>query len=240
MADINQVIPKYYQIATGIIREIQQGKLALGGRILSENEIIHQYGVSNTTARKALQEIERTGWATKIKGKGTFVRDNKVDRPANKILSFTRNMLHAGRRPSTKVLDSRILQMDQSCDILGRRYTLKGPLLKIHRLRFADDLPMMLEVRYISMTFCPEIDRKNLEGSLYGLYANDYGLQLTEIEQKLSVVKLGPGLPEFFDLKETIPAFRVEGITLCGKELILDMEDSLYRGDQYQFVIRAT
>ena len=36
-----------------------------------------------------------------------------------------------------------------------------------------------------------------------------------------------------------IPAFRVEGVTFCGKEMILEMEDSIYRGDKYRFSVCA-
>ena len=32
-----------------------------------------KYYVSNTTACKTLREIEKSGWALKIKGKGAFV-----------------------------------------------------------------------------------------------------------------------------------------------------------------------
>lgn len=98
------MVPKYFQISRDIISRIQSRDLLPGGRVPSENEIIEQHKVSNTTARKALQEIERSGWATRIKGKGTYVRDNRVDRSATRILGFTRNMLEAGRRHARCVL----------------------------------------------------------------------------------------------------------------------------------------
>jgi len=71
-------VPKYYQISQQIIAAIRSGRLKPGMQISSENEIIRKYGVSNTTARRSLQEIERTGWGTRIKGKGTFVRKRNV------------------------------------------------------------------------------------------------------------------------------------------------------------------
>lgn len=240
MADPKQSIPKYYQIAQGIIRVIHKGDLLPGDKIPSENDIMNKYAVSNTTARKTLQEIERGGWVTRIKGKGTYVNRNKVERAANKILSFTKNMLQMGRKPSTRVLDTRVLQKDYSATINGRRYKMQKPVCKIHRLRFADDVPMMLETRYVSLAFCPGIDKVNLEGSLYKIYEKQYNLQLKEIDQMLSVVMLAPGLQGFFDLKAPAPAFRVEGVTFCGKEMILEMEDSLYRADRYSFGIKAT
>ncbi|MDP7637989.1 MAG: GntR family transcriptional regulator, partial [Phycisphaerae bacterium] len=154
MAETSQTIPKYHRIAQDMIQMIREGNLELGARIPSENEIIRTYGVSNTTARKALQEIEHAGWVVKVKGRGTFVENNKVERSADKILSFTRNMLQAGRKPSTRLLDARVLAKGYSSTVNGRRYAIKHPVFKIHRLRLADDLPVMLEVRYISMAFC--------------------------------------------------------------------------------------
>ena len=208
-------------------------------QIPSENEIIAAYEVSNTTARKALQEIEISGWGTRIKGKGTFVRQKNVVRSVNRILSFTRNMTEAGYTPHTRVLYQGVVNENYSATINGRRYTIKGPLYKIHRLRFADETPMLLEVRYISLSHCPGIVEQNLEGSLYDAY-DACGLHLSEIRQTLSTIMLDSGIKEFFNLDTPIPGLLVEGATFIAKEVILEMEHSIYRGDKYKFAIRAT
>lgn len=36
-----------------------------------------------------------------------------------------------------------------------------------------------------------------------------------------------------------IPGLRVDGVTFCGKEMILDMEDAIYRGDTYRLSVCA-
>src|SRR4030067_663277 len=149
-------LPKYYKISQAIISSIQKGELLPGMRVLSENEIINKYKVSNTTARKVLHEIENKGWVTRIKGKGTYVRTKEVERSVTRILGFTKNMLEAGFNPSTKVLDAKLLKDGYSQTVNGRCYSIKGPVYKIKRLRFANDMPMMLEERYISMAFCPD------------------------------------------------------------------------------------
>jgi GntR family transcriptional regulator len=238
ISDANNV-PKYYQISRQIIAEIRSGRLKPGMQISSENEIIEKYGVSNTTARRSLQEIERAGWGTRIKGKGTFVCQRNVQRSATRILGFTRNMIEAGYTPSTKVMDARKVTKGYSATINGRRYVMPGPVYKIHRLRFADDTPMMLEVRYISMEFCPDIARQDFTGSLYEIYQEHYGLSLVEIQQILSTIMIDAGTQCFFDVPEPICAFRVTGVTFCGKEMILEMEDSIYRGDKYRFSVCA-
>jgi GntR family transcriptional regulator len=231
--------PKYYTIARDIIEKIREGELLPGMQVPSENEIIQQYKVSNTTARKALQEIDNGGWATKIKGKGTYVRKQSVVRSVDRILSFTDNMLELGYSPSTQLLFKGILEEGYAASINGRKYTMKGPVYKVHRLRFADEIPMMLEVRYISMELCPGIIDEELSGSLYEIYNQKYGLALKEVHQMLSTFMIDSGVGEFFNLQQSIPGILVDGVTFCGREIILEMEKSIYRGDRYSFAVRA-
>ncbi len=240
MKRVKRNIPKYFTISQEIIGKIRKGKLTPGMKVPSENNIIRDYKVSNTTARKILLEMESAGWVTKIKGRGTFVRQSNVLRSANRILSFTKNMIDFGYKPSTKVLEGRILHHGYSAVINRRRYVMKGPVYKIHRLRFADDVPMMLEVRYISLVLCPDIEKQNFEGSLYNIYEKEYHLHLTEVHQMLSTVMMDKSSLHFFDLEDSIPAFLIEGVTFCGREMVLEMDESIYRGDMYRFSVRAT
>ncbi len=223
-----------------IVAQIRRGKLVPGVRVPSENDLIKAYGVSNTTSRRVLLELERAGWATRIKGKGTFVCDGRVDRSATKILGFTRNMTEAGRTPSTQLISAKTRRRGLGLSVNDRRYVLSGPVCQIKRLRLADGVPMMIETRYVSTDLCPGIGKKDLEGSLYDIYEHDYGLQLTRIDQGLSAIIINGEKAGFTGIKSEIPAFCVEGVTFCAKELVLEMEESIYRGDMYRFSVRAT
>ena len=81
--------------------------------------------------------------------------------------------------------------------------------------------------------------RQNLEHSLYSIFEKQYGLHLTEINQMLSAVLLEGEWLKPFQLEKPVPAFRVEGASFCGKNLLIEMEDSVYRGDMYRFAARA-
>ena len=231
--------PKYFQISRDIIAQVQSGALLAGMPVPSENEIIEQYKVSNTTARKALQELEKAGWVTRVKGKGTFVRDRTVVRSIDRIFGFTRNMIEAGRKPSTRLIGFHLRNDDHTQVINGREFTMKGPFCEIERIRFADEVPMMKETRYLSLRLCPEIHRKNLEESLYDLFEREYGLQLTAIHQMLSAIVLEGIDLKVFQVAKPIPAFRVEGASFCGKDMIIEMENAVYRGDMYRFAAKA-
>jgi GntR family transcriptional regulator len=233
-------MPKYLRISRHIVDRIRSGRLPIGARVPSENDLIRRFRVSNTIARKALHETERAGWVLRVKGKGTFVRQNRVDRAVTRILGFTRNMREAGRTPSTKVIRVTIRRGGHQVTVSGRVRTMQGPLCVLERVRFADSLPIMREIRYIALGLCPGIDRQRLEESLYDLYEREYGLQLTQVDQTLSAIQVPDDLLDVFGLAAPVPAFRVEGVTFCAKELVLEMEDSIYRGDMYRFSVQAT
>src|SRR5665647_663462 len=232
-------IPIYVTIANSIIEQIQKRELVSGSKIPSENEIIKGHGVSNTTARKVLQEIENGGWAVKVRGKGTFVSDFVVDRAATKILSFTKNMTEQGFEPSTLLIKKELINKDVSITVSGRNYTIEKPVCKIQRLRFANKIPMMYETRYISLRYCPEITKFNLEGSLYEIYQQEYHLSITKIEQEISAVFLDESSKNHFKVEKGIPGIKVQGITFCGKDMILEGEECIYRGDKYKFSVQA-
>lgn len=236
----DEAIPKYYLIANAVIEDIRSGKLKPGMKVPSENEIIREYGVSNTTARKALQEIELAGWAKRVKGRGTFVLQRDVIRSANRILSFTRNMLEAGYQPSARIID--ISTTDGFSLILnGRQYSMPGPLFRIQRLRFADEIPMLLETRYVPKQLFPDITDHDLTGSIYEIYETVYGVQLKEEVIQISWTEItSPEQRELFGAQESVPAFLIEGATFSGNGIPLEMEHSLYRGDKYSFTITAT
>jgi len=234
-------VPIYFHISQEIIDKIKNRELRPGERIISENEIIKNYQVSNTTARKVLQEIETQGYAKKIKGKGTYVRDNaKASRSATKVLSFTKNMLQLGFRPTTKLLICGIEEANVTKMVNGRNYSINGPVCKIIRLRYADDQPVLKEVRYISTGFCPGIEELDLEGSLYDIYENNFQLKITSIHQTLSAVIIDGEELKYFEKDDIVPGFKLDGVTFCGKELVLEIEESIYCGDFYKFNVEAT
>jgi GntR family transcriptional regulator len=232
-------IPKYQTIAAIIIEKIKNNELPPGSRVPSENEIIRDYGVSNTTARKVLQEIELGGWVVKIQGKGTLVTNFVIGRNASKVLSFTKSMLELGLQPSTRLIESTILEKDVPIVMNGKNVLIKKPVLRINRLRLANDIPMMHEIRYISMNICPLIEKADLETSLYNIYKEECNLTITRIEQELSAIKLDEFYSNLFGTTADIPGIQVNGITYCENDRPLEGEKSIYRGDKYKFLVHA-
>lgn len=236
---------KFIDLSDVIIGKIKSGELLPGDKIPSENELIKKHKISNTTARKVLLEIESKGWARRVKGKGTFVLNRTPEHKLFRTLGsidatrrgFNDYLIAEGFTPKNIILEKTILKDGISSEISGKHFIIEGPVLKIHQLRYADDDLMKDEVRFISLSLCPKIERLSTEISYFKMYESHYHLQITDIKQSLSVDIMTPeSAGNNFDIQSAIPVFILDGALSSGEQVI-EIEKSFYRGDKYKFSI---
>jgi GntR family transcriptional regulator len=73
--DHGSAVPPYRQIAAILRERIQSGELAPGAAVPSVRTIQQEYGVAQTTARKAIRVLVDEGLAEIVTGWGTFVAE---------------------------------------------------------------------------------------------------------------------------------------------------------------------
>jgi GntR family transcriptional regulator len=88
--EIQQVLPKYLQIANHIRDEILKGNLQPGDEIPSERQIAVDWNVARPTAAKSLQALRVQGLVESRQGAGTYVRDTKPPTRAKQRYSQAR------------------------------------------------------------------------------------------------------------------------------------------------------
>jgi GntR family transcriptional regulator len=245
---MNAKRPKYLEICKDIVDSINKGDLQPGDNIPSENELIKKYSISNTTARKSLQELEIKGWATRIKGKGTFVLNRTEDKYITRVLgsfdaireSFTNNLIKEGFTPKNIILEKRVLENGISSEINNRHLIIDGPVLKIHRLRYGNNVLLKDETKYISLSICPKINVLDLDQPLIGIYQKKYNLQLDSVQRSLSnIIILKSDKNNYFENEMPIAVFVLDGAIFCENGKIVEIENSYYRGDKYRFSITS-
>lgn len=242
-------VPKYISISKAIIQKIESGELQPGDKVPSENELIDMYSVSNTTARKSLLEVELKGWVNRIKGKGTFVLNRFEDKHITRVLgsfhaireSFNDNLVHEGFTPKNVILEKTILNEGISSNINNKHYIMDGPVLKVHRLRYADDILLKDETRYISMRLCPRINIRDFANTaLLNVFERDYQLEVTNVERTLGSTIFAPNDPRnYFGNDVPLAVFILDGAILCKNDEIVEIEQSYYRADKYKFSVNA-
>jgi GntR family transcriptional regulator len=243
-----ELTTKYLEISKEIIAKIENGELNPGDKIPSENELIATYGVSNTTARKSLLEIENRGWVRRIKGKGTFVLNRSKEMHLTRILgsfhaqreSFNENLIKEGFTPKNIILEKTILEDGISANVNNRTFHIEGPALKLHRLRYANDILMKDETRYISMALCSDIQLIDTEKAFLQIYEERYHLNIAESQRSLNTSIFLPNeAHNYFGCDIPLAVFIFNGVKICDNKKVVEIEHSYYRGDKYSFSIRV-
>lgn len=234
----NNKTPLYFQLKEQIKKDIIEGRYKEGDLIPSEREFHELYNISSTTIRRALNDLVQDDYLERKPGRGTYVRLPKIRRNLRKIIGFTRNILEMGMTPTTRVLDLDVIP----ANIYAReRLGLKqGELIyRLKRLRFADDIPMLLEERYIRVDLCPNLDSHPLTGSLWHLFEQHYDLKPVRHLQGVKITDLSPESARLLTIPENSQAFLIRGITFVADNTPLECEKSIYRTDKYDLTFEA-
>lgn len=75
MASDRGGVPRYALIAAELRRRIVSGELGPGSRLPSEPAIVDEWGVSKTTAARALDLLSAEGLIIRVSGSGSFVAE---------------------------------------------------------------------------------------------------------------------------------------------------------------------
>jgi DNA-binding GntR family transcriptional regulator len=233
-------IPKYHKLKQILRRDIIKGKYRPGELIPSENELRKRYSVSSTTVRRALSDLVHERLLIRGQGIGTFVNKPPVERSLWKIMSFTKNMIEMGYKPSAKVLDMQILPCPE--EILPELTVQNDePVFCITRLCYGDEIPMMYESVYIREELCPDMSNHNLSGSITNLLMEEYGHKITRINQSLQFSSPDKKIRQLMEIdSNSVPFFMVSGTQSIRKGLPILYECAYYRGDMYIFNINIS
>lgn len=106
---------KHRQITERILEEIRDGQYPLGAKLPSQSEYVAQYGVSVSTIRQAMGNLERRGVIRREQGKGAFVSLNSNRRTSQKLTSLGLLVEESGRASDKPAEDQVLLAMRRCC-----------------------------------------------------------------------------------------------------------------------------
>ena len=110
-----------------------------------------------------------------------------------------------------------------------------APAIYVERLRLADGIPFILERRHIAARFCPGLTRRQAEGSIYALFTRRHGLSVSSATQSIRAVNLSATDAARLEVPAGAAALRVHAVGATPRGPLW-VEDTLYRGDLYEFL----
>ncbi|MGO3838408.1 MAG: GntR family transcriptional regulator [Vagococcus sp.] len=220
------------------IRESIETELKPHDLLPSERELSEIYGVSRTTVRLALQELEHLGYIYKKHGKGTFVSsisDSILN--LSGTYSFTEQMKALGKSPETQILEFKTLEANkyfsENLDVH------KGTkMIKIKRLRLADGKPMMVERTYLPYKKFDTLTSEMLENKpMYDVFYEDYKEIIKYAEEEFYASIVGEKDAELIDVPESSAALNLIRKTYNLNNEVIEYTLSVARADQFRYKI---
>ena len=230
-------VPLYVQLKRLLEAQVSEGTLVPHSRIPSERELSDQYTISRMTARRALAEMVQEGRLYTSTGKGTFVAEPKISQSVQALTSFTEDMHARGLTPSTRVLRRELLP---ASDMVAQSLRIHAGdiVFRLERLRLANGEPLALENAYLSFPGVEFLEGQALEGSLYAMLLEKFGLVPVEAIQEFEARLPRSQERKLLKMSEGEPVLKLQRTTFNIEHQPFEVVQSIYRGDRYRFVAK--
>ncbi len=177
--------PLYYQLKQTLLKWIEGGDYPPGSILPSEKQLQDSFGISRTTVRMALKELEQEGFLVRSPGKGTFVASMKIESGPRRILSFTQEMLNMGLQVSNQVVS-----LEKELPVIRTANKLQipqdQPVWRLERIRMADSVPIATEVNYIPAALVPNMEAQLAQNqSFYSCLEEEYGIIIVYARERV-------------------------------------------------------
>jgi len=210
--------------------------LDVGVAIPSERRLSSDLGVSRLTLRAAVEDLVRDGFLVRRHGSGTFVSHPKIAQQLT-LTSFSEDMRRRGMVPGSRTLQ---LQEIHAGADLGRALNVSPAtrVVRIQRLRLADDETMAIEILHVPQPFVPGLTRELLEtvGSFYELLEQRYGVVIVSGIQTIEPTVTDEEESALLGVPLHSPAFLFERTSQAADGRTVEFVRSVYRGDRYRLV----
>lgn len=230
-------VPVYLQLNRALRELILNGQISVGDRFLTERQVSADFGVSRPTANKAISSLVAEGILESRRGMGTFVRAWPLEYDLKSLVSFTGKAFAAGKTPQTRLLAWKTLKHAEVNPKVVECLQVPegGEVYFMERLRLADELPVILERRYVLAKHCPDLVERDLLGSLYDLWTQKYRLEITGADQAIRAICIPEEDAEILEVPNASAGFLVTSTGYLRSREPLWWEQTLYRGDTYEF-----
>lgn len=237
MGTVSRKQPLYDQLVD-LLREKIENELEPGALLPSERELSERYGLSRTTVRLALKELETLGLISRKHGKGTFVAD--LSREATNLMgsySFTEQMKSLGRVPRTEILEFEVAEASKSvAERLGLR--LGDSVFRMRRLRLADDVPMMVERTYLPVSEFVSLTLEDVSHKpLYDIMEQDYHEKIRAAEEEFYASIARNSDAATLGIPEGAPVLKLVRTTINDKNVVIEYTQSAARADQFTYKV---
>lgn len=231
-------VPLHHQVRNYLLGCIERGELLPGQKLLQEREYAARFGLSLAPVRQAILDLVKEGYLYRVPGRGTFVREQKVEEKISILSSFSESMRAKGLNAVLQVVElgvskipptirAAIATEDQQCVFLQRVALIEGKAIA-------------LLSSYLPARLVPGLETLEFDGrSLYKTLEERYGIVLARAESTIEVVRCRGMQSTVLGIPLGTPMLQVEGKTYDVTGQFVEFSQVLYRADRFRFTIES-
>jgi len=231
-------IPLYYQLEEALRNKIFQKTFLPGQSIPTELQLQQEYKVSRETVRKAINNLVLAGLLIKNRGIGTFVAQPKLINRIGTIYSSTEEIIVRGMLPGTKFIETKEIIPPEG---LRKEMRIEGHtgVIKIKRLRYADNKPVAIFTSYLNKKLVPDLLKIDLiDNSLYKTLEERYNLTLSESDEVIEAGIITGKDAKYLELGRTGPVLIAKRLTYLSDSSVIEKLIAFYRSDRFSYQVK--
>ena len=224
----------YHQILQELRARIESGRIGVGDRLPSEADLVRDFGVSRTTARRALDELRREGLVRREPGRGTFLASPRLRSNLAHLYSFSEEIERWGYTPGARLLERREILADEK--VAARLDLEPGErVLFVRRLRLADERPIFVCDSHLPITRFPALrDADYGAVSLRRLLEETTGSEMARAHQWMGAATAAKDVAEMLEIEPGVPVLRIERVTFATGEQPIELVEAFFHPERYQ------
>lgn len=237
--DKTSPIPYHYQLRQLLERAVTSGSLALGERIPTEAWLCQHYEVSRTVVRQALDELERDGLVTRIRGKGTFISAPKVvERISHRITSLHEDLASRGRQLEIRVLRQEAVQAPPHvAGIL--EIGDEGHVIILERIGLLDGESLLHAQTYLPLPLCAAVLEYDMNNRSYLQVLEELGFVLQRSHRSIEARLAPKDVAQVLGIPDGSPMLVFSGTTYLEDGRPIDFSVDSHRGDRSQLEVES-
>lgn len=231
--------PLYEQLKELISKNIQEGIWPVGHQIPSERQLCETYNVSRTTVRKTITDLIHSNILVTVVGKGTFVSHNALKQELKPFQGFSEDLKSARIKTFSKVL---IAKQTLTSSAVSQELNLESHerVIRIKRLRFVNDLPLVIQDVYLPEFRFPNLLKYDFaQESLFSVLRQQYSI---ELRRGLTRIKAGLASKEeatLLGVTKNFPVLRTFQVTLDQSDQPIEYCISVFHGGRYELTLKS-
>jgi GntR family transcriptional regulator len=231
-------IPLHHQVRNYLLGCIERGELQPGQQLLQEREYAARFGISLAPIRQAMLDLVKEGYLYRVPGKGTFVREQKVEEKISILSSFSESMRAKGLTSVLHVTDQHVGIAPSA--IKAMLEARDQQVFALQRVALIEGKAVALLSSYLPARLVPGLEALEFEDrSLYRTLEERYGIVLGRAESSIEVVRCRSAQASVLGIAPGTPMLQVEGKTYDVAGQFVEFSQVLYRADRFRFTIES-